>query len=69
MIDTPVSILTTFPGGLQLMIHWSYGTSYYQSLRVVYNMTGTDDFGNTYTSMGRTSLLGELIITNIQKDQ
>lgn len=63
--DTPISIVTNFNGSR--IMHWSLGTSYLSSNRVTFNLSGTDDNGNTYSAVGYFNNRKELIVNNIVK--
>jgi hypothetical protein len=48
-------------------IYFTVGPSYFQGAKPTYNVTGTDEQGNTYTAIMQRSLRGEFLIQNLQQ--
>ncbi len=56
--------ISTGPNGNRF-IFFTIGTSYLQTGKPTYNVTGVDNDGNNYTAIMQRSLYGEFIIQNL----
>lgn len=48
-------------------IYFDIGTSYSQGAKIIYNVTGIDDNGNTYTAVMQRGRRGEFLIFNLKQ--